>query len=232
MIAVLLCMLANMMDPCTRASVSVDLLLGIDDGTRCTHEDLRPIDLAERLPSKMINGWSAELRRGWQIFCHILRPFEPPGVRSCEREPYSENSISGVDQGSLEDLVESPFTHTSDSSDEGDNYPRECDYSCNEFWTRYYDRTTGSYTSQFARRRDIGHVWAAVQTELLTYRRINEADPWLSSYFDLGALLIGLQTGNEISMPLLDNGMIQPYCRCGRSTYAWDPVLRESIANR
>ncbi|KIX03560.1 uncharacterized protein Z518_07113 [Rhinocladiella mackenziei CBS 650.93] len=217
MIAVLLCMLANRMDPQARATVSIDLLLGIDDGTRCTHEDLRPVDLAERLPSKIINGWSAELRRGWQIFCHILRPYEPIVARSRRREPSFDNSVIDFSQDSLGDLTEDSFSHDSNSGCEDDNFRSACGEEC-DYFPEYYKRS------------DIGHVWAAVQTELLTYRRINEADPWISSYFDLDAVLAGLKTGEEISMPLFDNRMIKPYCRCGRPGGSWKHVLRERIA--
>lgn len=219
MIAVLLCMLANGMDLCIRAPVSIHLLLGIDDGTCCTHEDLRPIDLAERLPSKIINGWSAELRRGWQIFCLILRPFEPSVARSLGRELSPEDFDIDSTRDSRGNLTGDCLSPDSDSTPAAGNFPSECNGDCSEF-----------SSTQYAERGDIGHVWAAIQTELLSYRRINEPDSWLSPYFDLDALLTGLQTGQNISMPLLDKGMIKPYCRCGRWEGSWGSVLRERVA--
>lgn len=203
MIAVLLCMLSNQIDPCTRAAISIDLLLGVDDETECTHEDLRPIDLAEKLPPQIVEGWSPELKRGWQIFCHILRPY---------------------DEASEEANEHSSNTHTKDQT------PFACcDSECYDYWDTYSRK--GSRKHQFALRRDIGHIWAAIQTELLTYRRIKESDPWISEYFDCDALLTALQTGGQISMPLLDQDMIKPHCRCGKTQGPFMPVLRERIAN-
>ena len=88
----------------------------------------------------------------------------------------------------------------------------------------------GTFTHQFAKRSDLGHIWVAVQTELLTYRRIKQGDPWLSSNFDLDALLASIQIGGKISMPLLDADMIQPYCRCGSTSSRMPCALREDLA--
>jgi hypothetical protein len=85
----------------------------------------------------------------------------------------------------------------------------------------------GRLTSQHGKRCDIAYIWAAVQTELLTYRRIHENDSWLSPYFDLDALQTSFQMGKEISMPLLDRSMISPYCYCGHTGNPWGPVLGE-----
>jgi hypothetical protein len=231
MIAVLLCMLANKIDPRVTAEVSVDLLLGIDDGTHCTHEHLRPIDLAERLPSRVINGWSAELQRGWQIFCHILRPFEPIVAQPHWEKPPFEDLITDVDLDALEDVPEDSHGYVSVSSDEDTSFPEDCTEECFDYWDpEYFDIETETLTSQYAKRNDIGHIWAAVQTELLTYRRIKEGDAWVSDFFDLDAVFTGLQMGTEISMPLLDNGMISSYCHCGHPPHHWEPVLREGIA--
>ncbi|EXJ67656.1 uncharacterized protein A1O5_09002 [Cladophialophora psammophila CBS 110553] len=131
MIAVLLCMLANKMDPQTRTAVSIDLLLGIDDGTRCTHEDLRAIDLAERLPST--DGWSAELQRGWHIFCHILRPVESAGTRLCETKLLYEDFMLDSTLDSLDDINQGSPSHDSGSSREHGVFPSECSAECSEF---------------------------------------------------------------------------------------------------
>lgn len=226
MIAVLLCMLANRMDPEIRTAVSIDLLLGIDNGASCTHEDLRAIDLAERLPS--ISGWSAELQRGWYIFCHILRPCDHVGARSCESVQVSE----GFGPGSVQDppfYTRQDFPGNDLEASRNDDTFLGCNEECDEFWYYGNGNEKAFTTSQFDRRSDIGHVWAAVQTELVTYRRINENDPWTSCYFDLDALFTGLQMREAISMPLLDGGMIIPYCRCGRLADPWRPVLPTRI---
>jgi len=82
-----------------------------------------------------------------------------------------------------------------------------------EVWCRHHK----SHGNFYSGSRDIGLLWAAIQTELLTYRRIADTDPWISSNFVMGALLGGLENGFGISLlPLVDKDMMKPICRCGR----------------
>ena len=91
-------------------NVSIDLLLGIDHGTRCTHEVLGPNDLADRLPSKIIDGWSTELQRGWQIFCHLLRPSVNIVHPSCGQATFFEDVARDV----RADLISEPPSYDLD----------------------------------------------------------------------------------------------------------------------
>ena len=84
--------------------------------------------------------------------------------------------------------------------------------------------------STLSHTRQLGHIWAAVQTELLTYRRHEDGDSWRSKYFNLGGLLGMVQSGDEVSMPLIDDGMMEPYCACGRFSGTWDIPSREDVA--
>lgn len=54
----------------------------------------------------------------------------------------------------------------------------------------------------------------AVTTELLTYRRLNETDPWISPNFDMLEVLNSLRNGSEIAIGLVKNDMINT-CDCG-----------------
>ena len=231
MIAILLCMLANGLDPGTKVDISIDLLVGVDDGIRCTHEELTAIELAERLPA--LPGWTAELERGWQIFCDILRPFEPTDTRTRGAEHLNESPLSPTQSSDYDMSLNSPIISGFEGGS-GD-YCLECN-NCIEFWESVgcteYDEETECLTaaSQFEYRNDIGHIWAAFQTELLTYRRIQECEPWHSDHFDLDALHSGLHIGETISMPLLANGMIKPYCRCGHWGDPWEFPTQDIVA--
>lgn len=55
----------------------------------------------------------------------------------------------------------------------------------------------------------------AVQTEILTYRRLREEDPWVSPFFDMLSVLRSLETGESLSIDLITKGMMQPLCDCG-----------------
>ena len=67
----------------------------------------------------------------------------------------------------------------------------------------------------FGERTDLATLWAAVQTELLTYRRLREGDPWISANLDMNAILESLINDRPISTGLLDQGMMNPLSRCG-----------------
>ena len=55
----------------------------------------------------------------------------------------------------------------------------------------------------------------AVQTEILTYRRLREEDPWVSPFFDMLSVLRSLETGEPLSIELITKDMMQPLCECG-----------------
>lgn len=170
MLAVLLCMLRNGADPRSTVAVSASSLFHqelVDLPMECNHEELRPIELADRVPASILRDWSKKSKVGWDVFCHTLR--------HSDRATLYESSA--------------------------DYNPLECEDHEEE-----YDSGNAS----------VSKLNAVVQTEYLTYRRLEETDPWLSPNFDMAELLEGLETGNEISVGLMRNGMMKPTCGCGR----------------
>jgi len=64
--------------------------------------------------------------------------------------------------------------------------------------------------------RDLGILWASIQTELLTYRRIKESDPWISLRFNIQQLMDGLDDGSgPTHIPLYQDGMMNQFTDCG-----------------
>lgn len=80
-------------------------------------------------------------------------------------------------------------------------------------------------TSAFIKDAQLTAVHAAVQTELLTYRRLAEEDPWISRYFDMRSVLRSLETDQPLSIDLITKDMMQPYYKNGRfhSPDPWCP---------
>lgn len=70
---------------------------------------------------------------------------------------------------------------------------------------------------QFSLDARLPTLHAAVQTELLTYRRLQEDDPWISPFFDMISVLKSLQTGQPFSIDLIKKDMMKPFCECGLS---------------
>ena len=79
----------------------------------------------------------------------------------------------------------------------------------------------------------LSSLWAAVQTELLTYRRLKEGDGWISQNFDLEALKDSLLKGKAPRIALLKELMMKPFCACGefqRQVVPACPLVDEASA--
>jgi len=81
---------------------------------------------------------------------------------------------------------------------------------------KYYD---GDHL--FGANERLGHIWAAAQTELLTYRRRSEDESWTSENFDMEALLQSLETKTAVSIPLVQKSIMRSYCPCGLFKDGW-----------
>lgn len=83
----------------------------------------------------------------------------------------------------------------------------------------------------------LGMIWAAIQVELLTYRRLKENDPWISPYFDLHDVLQGLEDSDNDAMQRLvqSHGAqgIKEFSKCGLfegGLYEWGGCARREQA--
>ncbi|CAH0057259.1 unnamed protein product [Clonostachys solani] len=77
----------------------------------------------------------------------------------------------------------------------------------------------------------LGLLWATIQTELLTYRRLDEGMPWISAHFSMQALEIFLKTdGEEFDTPLVKDGMMKPHSKCGWFGDQFTPIA-EDVCN-
>ena len=173
MLAVLLCVLRLGANPLLTVNISVSALIlsehnNTSDLVGCHHEELRPAELAGRVPLDMVNKWSECTQIGWKIFRHILH--------------LSEKGWH---------TVELPLTCGCE------NYT-EC--ACNFF----------------GESRILATLSAAVETELLTYRRLGDGDAWISPNFNMHALLEGLVHCDHVSIDLVEKEMMKPICSCGR----------------
>ncbi|RDL33874.1 uncharacterized protein BP5553_08242 [Venustampulla echinocandica] len=87
----------------------------------------------------------------------------------------------------------------------GYNLPAMCPEHLESSYQRNY----------FRKNKYLATLCAAVQTELVTYRRIEEGDPWISENFNLLSVLKSLETETELQIGLVSNKMMNVFCRCG-----------------
>ena len=71
------------------------------------------------------------------------------------------------------------------------------------------------HKSFFDDEKVLASLWAAVQTELLTYRRLEDGDRWMSQNFDLESLRDSLLDGKAPRIALLKKSMMKTFCACG-----------------
>ncbi|TGO16089.1 hypothetical protein BTUL_0032g00520 [Botrytis tulipae] len=209
-LAVLVCLLANGANPLDRAAISMKALRGQDNAYECSHELLEPIDIAAKIPDTLMSSWNSDARLGWNVFCSVLRY---AGDERRSGETIMRSSVNPTNSGDdfsafLEYGIDSDVDMNERSGDRDENeaetetHSPVCDHD--ELNKNFYGRSDV-----------VGKLWAAVQTELLTYRRLEDGDSWLSSNFDMRSLLDGIPLG-FVSLPLLDNDMMKLFCRCGR----------------
>lgn len=237
MLACLLCLLGKGANPLLKAHISPMALLSNDDSQECSHSELDPLELAQAVPEELISKWPQERRTGWEIFCSVLRlsqsewnPQPPPErARSNStgsfRNIYSD-LVKSTGEEATSDGHQAMDIDEDDESINDDEYEDEEDDDGDDD-DEYYDENRGipafcadhrftSYQQNFfGKNKTLATLWAAVQTELLTYRRIAEGDSWISANFNMESVLESLQKGDKLSIGLVSKNMMKPFCSCG-----------------
>jgi hypothetical protein len=198
-LACLLCILRHGANPLRTAHISLSALRIRDDSSSCDHTELGPESLAETLESLFSSTWSKEISAGWQIIRFVLNSSMKEWIR-----------IQKAFKGDRRD------THiTTDGSELNEDPVDMDDLEWNTH--RYFEECRSMCPSEnyFGESRVLGVLWAAVQTELLTYRRREEDDPWTSDNFNMQDLLLSLKTRDQIGVKLVQDNMMKSYCKCG-----------------
>jgi hypothetical protein len=213
MLACLVCLLANGANPLSTAHISLDALMNRDSSAECSHEDLDASQLADRVPASLMTDWTDEVAMGWEVFCSMLR------YARDERRPNTKAAKRSRGKNRDDDFR--AFVELSDDEMEDDNEESE-DESMNgsddqsdadeELCPHSKPLTDNFYGGS----KVIGTLWAAIQTEIASYRRLSEEDAWISPYFDMRSLLDGLHNGGLVSIRLVEEDMMSPFCQCGR----------------
>jgi hypothetical protein len=209
MLACLLCLLGNGANPLLKADISVMGLLGIEEDVReCSHTDLNPLEFAEKIPEEVISRWPNKIKIGWRVFCHVLDLSQA----EWQFRLAWESASSVADEEFSNEFGEA--THYRDDvlsieeTQDGDTAPGvPVTIQCQMHkW----------HNNFFGRNRTLSTIWAAVQTEFMTYRKLAEPDSWISEYFDMESLLSGLDSGyGEVEIRLVVEDMMKSYCDCG-----------------
>ena len=198
-LACLICLLNNGANPRLKANISLRALLGQSDAGECDHVELDPLELAEKIPATLILAWSKALHIGWQVICKVLKHARMEWRLLPDGQYGSAFSTSSEDSECEMDTNEGPSRA---------NHPCAALFDDSFF--------PDDHVSFFGESSVLPPLWAAIQAELLTYRRVNEGDPWISRNFDMDTLNQALDGGGDIGIALVQQKMMKPFCRCGR----------------
>lgn len=204
----LLCLLSNGANPLVKANICVQVLLGSEESEKCSHEAVDPAELAEKVPTGFISTWSAEINTGWQVICNVIRRSQAEWKdRPSGRRPAS-------DERNHNENFDTFIKYTGDHLSTDGNMNTDVNIS------RTYRLPTdcpGSYSHKnfFGGDKSLSSLWAAVQTELLTYRRLEEGDKCMSLNFNMYTLNEDLISRGEVDIALVQKKMMKPYCECG-----------------
>ncbi|KAL9068881.1 MAG: hypothetical protein Q9157_006351 [Trypethelium eluteriae] len=212
-LACVLSLIANGGNPCETADISTGALFGQECSTACDHWEMRPSDFAETLATSFREELPKVTRIGWAILHYVLRRAEQENdLQPPWADYYKVSSRFTEDEKILIKGGELPL----DEFEELSGYFRACSQDC---------------TRPFGKDRYLGHLCAAVQTELLNYRRLNPGDPWISRHFNMEILLKDLENDSAITIGYLEQSMMRPYCVCGRFQLTdYKVTIREDCA--
>lgn len=189
--------------------------MGTDRADECSHRELDPLELAEQVPETLMTWWTEEAKLGWRVFCTVLsfardeRRSRSSQIRRQQRE-YNETRNRADDFSEYVEYSDDEM----DIDQPSDGEETDSDIDLDDYEPcKHFKREHSNF---YGRSRSIGTLWAAIQTELLSYRRLEEGEGWMSENFNMLSILHGLRNGGIIPIPLVENDMMSPYCECGR----------------
>jgi hypothetical protein len=209
MLACLLCLISNGgLDPQQKANVSVNALLGNDALVECDHEYLTAPELAERVSAYSgIESWSTVIRSGWVVFCGVLS--------LCERN-YPELRSNDDNEEDKDDEENEDYGMGEEWWDDERDFVGDMEYHEGLRESHAYNVANAPALVQlFRKRKDIGTLWASIQAELLTYRRLDHGMNWLSPNFSMERLQSQLAAGEPLSVGFADQSLLHTHCVCG-----------------
>lgn len=194
-IACFLCLLRFGADATTPKEISIQALFQQCADDQCAHEQLTPAGLANYVPADLVRTWPAEVKVGWRIFCLLLESARGSEVSyQRDEEPSNEGYPSAGYNGDEYNLF---------------NFDKSYCFHC-----RYPEAEI--YKTLFWGQKKLGILRAAVQAELLTYRRPSLGDPWISENLNLPTVLGVLENKVPItSIGFISRDLLKPFCYCG-----------------
>lgn len=175
-LAVAVCLLSLGADPCLKLNISNEIIWESDESQNCRHSPKSPAQLMRALSIREVENWSEALQTGWNCLYQTLARAERQSgnVDSVARSNF-ETDIMDTDPNP-ESLESCEVCEVEDDS--GGIHGEWLGLTCNE--------------------PRIGTLWALIQVELLTYRRLSIEDKWISTNFWLEEIAAWMTEDSEV----------------------------------
>jgi hypothetical protein len=210
-LATTVCLLSLSADSCLKVQVILDDAQESEEHRTCHHPSVSPAELMRVLEGRARGRWAKELRDGWDCLYQTL-------VRA-EQYPAAPKWSKDWDL---------------DFDDSECEWPQGWESRCDPEGKDFMHQNITKFACIEPR---IGRLWATIQTEILTYRRLGPEEPWLSGNFSLKDAILWLRGGSEeLQMPIVRKMMC--HSKCGWFHEAEDPffplesdVVQEPVSN-
>ncbi|QYS94297.1 hypothetical protein H0G86_001637 [Trichoderma simmonsii] len=236
-VAMSVCLLRLGANASFKAEVSFDEILGVAFLNECHHANLDACDFMQTVPSATLDRWSPECQIGWHCMHGVLRLAKYGKIRRLNTEagghpgPGDQFDIMDVDNDANDDSGDSDDndgsgesgesgdggdSDSSDGSDDDGESENNNDISTTSTSSCWLEEFHCSSSSLPCGNPQLGLIWAAVQAEVLTYRKTKDLDPWISDYFSMVGLKRWLQGESvELEMPFAQKDMLREHTICG-----------------
>ncbi|KAK0379666.1 hypothetical protein CLIM01_02993 [Colletotrichum limetticola] len=201
-LACLVCLLVLGADPAQVADLSVLDIFSSPDEEVCLHRPMTALELADQVPRAVSEAWGASSKLGWKCLLLVLRHTTPSSQQHEQFMKFSFKSNLCCQLHDDEDRDE--------ILDERDRSSLHDERGECPLIDAHEDMGLPPVN------QNLGVLWATIQTELLTYRKVNVDDAAISDHFQLSSLLRWLEGGSDtFETPLLTNGMMESHNPCG-----------------
>lgn len=209
MLACLVCLLTFGADPTYSAEISISAVLGLEETEECQHQRFNAAELASAVPCEVVSSWTSEVQLGWEAFKEVLNHCVARDQVSTGNSYIGQPDFSSTPKDAAYDYED--YIENHDDSQHSDDLQEECSFHDYHFGIEKRFPHCGD--------KKLGMIWAAIQVELLTYRRLSEEDPWLSVMFEMRDVVEGLRArDNSIIRRLVEargQDTLKPFSDCG-----------------
>lgn len=198
-LACLVCLVALGADPAQISDLSTCAMFSSPEEGNCDHRSMTAVELADQVPQEVKDNWRSSCKLGWRCFVLILRHATPSPQEDSPFAKFSNRvNICWIPEYDDCGEIQNPRSET-------DRVYLECPF----------DEIHAGYNIAPI-NKDLGLLWAAIQTELHTYRKVTTSDPNISDHFRLASLLRWLEEeADDFDTPLLTANMMQQHTPCG-----------------